>query len=105
MTIAQDGSARTISLAGNVVQFVQISGQLILEAAAIKRNGEPSSLPQLRNLAANATRQAGVIKSRLQASGAEQALTEENQVSHRPGPEASNCFLYWTFIVSSRSGF
>jgi N-acetylglucosamine kinase-like BadF-type ATPase len=94
-----------ISLAGNVVQFVQVTGQLISEAAAIKRNGEPSSLPQLRNLAANVTKQAGVIKSRLQASGTAQALTEENQVSHRTEREASSDFSHWVFVVSSQSGF
>lgn len=40
-----------VGLAGNVVQFVQFSSQLIAEAKSIKTSGSPSSIPELRKLA------------------------------------------------------
>jgi len=70
-----------VGLAGNVVQFVQFAGELISETIAIRKTGSPSSLPKLQNLAANLTKQAGLIKAHLDAARAVEELAQEDQVS------------------------
>jgi hypothetical protein len=69
-----------VSLAGNVVQFLQLTCKLISDAHEIKARGEPKSIPDLNYLAVNLTKQAAIVKSRLQASSATRSLSEENQV-------------------------
>ncbi|RYN23884.1 hypothetical protein AA0112_g9259 [Alternaria arborescens] len=68
-----------VGLAGNVVQFLQGAGTLIAEANAIRRNGSPSPLPQLRSLSKTLTDQAAVLRTRLKACSA--TLKEEDQAS------------------------
>ncbi|TEY38631.1 hypothetical protein BOTCAL_0481g00010 [Botryotinia calthae] len=68
-----------LSLAGNVMQFVDFSSKIISEARAIERNGESSSIVDLQRFASNSTKHAGIIKSRLQASSYTRPLSEENQ--------------------------
>jgi hypothetical protein len=67
-----------VSLAGNVAQFAHITGKFISEAIAIKRTGDPKSLPYLRDLSNTLTTEAGVVRSRLKATNA--TLAEEEQV-------------------------
>lgn len=67
-----------VGLAGNVVQFVQFSGQLISLAEEIKKKGAPSSLIDLRKVAQNLTQQTRVIVTRLKANTA--TLEQEEQV-------------------------
>jgi hypothetical protein len=67
-----------VGLAGNVVQFVSAAGALIKEANSIRKEGSPSSLPELKNLSEALTRQATVLQTRLKASSA--TLAEEDQV-------------------------
>jgi hypothetical protein len=69
-----------ISLAGNVVQFVELTAKLISDAREIKANGQPSSILDLKTLAENLTTQASIVKSQLQTSTAARPLSEENQV-------------------------
>ncbi|KAI5365697.1 hypothetical protein J4E82_011269 [Alternaria postmessia] len=66
-----------VGLAGNVVQFVQFSGQLISLAKEIKKKGAPSSLIDLRKVAQNLTEQTRVIVDRLTANTA--TLEQEEQ--------------------------
>lgn len=47
-------------LTGNVVQFVQFAGKIISEMNSI-RTGSPSSLPDLRSLVENLTKQSDTI--------------------------------------------
>jgi hypothetical protein len=68
-----------VGLAGNVVQFVQFSGQLISEAAEIRQRGRPQSLSHLRKLVEDLTKQDGIIKTHLGVSST--AHNEEDQVS------------------------
>ena len=56
-----------ISLTSNVVQFVQFARQLLSDIDTIQMTGNPASLPQLRPLAENLTRQAELVKTHLQA--------------------------------------
>ncbi|KAF2106175.1 hypothetical protein BDV96DRAFT_654889 [Lophiotrema nucula] len=51
-----------VGLAGNIVQFVQFSGNLISEAKAMKRAGSHTSLSRLKELSETLTRQAKIIK-------------------------------------------
>jgi hypothetical protein len=67
-----------VGLAGNVVQFVQFSGQLISLAKEIKKRGAASSLLDLRKVAQNLTQQTRVIVTRLKANTA--TLEQEEQV-------------------------
>lgn len=67
-----------VGLAGNVVQFVQFSGQLIAEASRIRKSGTPSSLPDLRNLSHALMAQADTIYRCLKSNSA--TLAEEDQV-------------------------
>jgi len=69
-----------VSLAGNVMQFVDFSSKIISEARAIEKNGESSSIADLQRFASNSTKHAGIIRSRLQASSYTRPLSEENQV-------------------------
>ncbi|TGO19000.1 hypothetical protein BTUL_0006g00330 [Botrytis tulipae] len=69
-----------LSLAGNVMQFVDFSSKIISEARAIEKNGESSSIADLQRFALNYTKHASIIKSRLQASNDTRPLSEENQV-------------------------
>ncbi|KAK7187201.1 small s protein [Paraphaeosphaeria sporulosa] len=66
-----------VGLAGNVVQFVQFSGQLLSLAKEIKKMGAPSSLLGLRKVAQNLTQQTRVIVARLKANTA--TLEQEEQ--------------------------
>ncbi|RYN83646.1 hypothetical protein AA0117_g1679 [Alternaria alternata] len=66
-----------VGLAGNVVQFVQFSGQLISLAKEIKKRGAASSLLDLRKVAQNLTQQTRVIVTRLKANTA--TLEQEEQ--------------------------
>lgn len=68
-----------VGLAGNVVQFAQFAGKLISETNSIRRTGSPSSLPGLRSLAENLTKQADTIHKCLKAGNA--TLAQEDQVS------------------------
>ena len=67
-----------VGLAGNVVQFVQFSGELLSLAKEIKEKGTPSSLLDLRKVAQNLAEQTRVIVSRLKANTA--TLEQEEQV-------------------------
>jgi hypothetical protein len=67
-----------IGLGGNVVQFVQFSGQLISLAKEIKKKGAPSSLVDLRKVAQNLIQQTRIIVTRLKANTA--ILEQEEQV-------------------------
>jgi hypothetical protein len=67
-----------VGLAGNVVQFVSAAGALIKEANSIRKEGSPSSLPKLKNLSEDLTKQAMVLQTRLKVSSA--TLAEEEQV-------------------------
>jgi hypothetical protein len=69
-----------VSLAGNVMQFLHFSSKVISEARTIEKNGGPSSIADLQRFASNSTKQAGIIRSRLQASIYTRPLSEENQV-------------------------
>ena len=69
-----------VSLAGNVMQFVDFSSKIISEARKIEKNGESSSIADLQRFASNSTKHAGIIRSRLQASSYTRPLSEENQV-------------------------
>ncbi|USP77500.1 hypothetical protein yc1106_04774 [Curvularia clavata] len=66
-----------VGLAGNVVQFVQFSGQLISLAKEIKKKGAPSSLLELRKVTEGLTQQTRVIVTRLKANAA--TLEQEEQ--------------------------
>ncbi|KAI9857130.1 MAG: hypothetical protein M1813_008621 [Trichoglossum hirsutum] len=66
-----------VGLAGNVVQFVQLAGKLISETNAIRKTGNPSSLQDLQNLSESLTKQAGAVKTHLEASNA--VLSQEDQ--------------------------
>ncbi|THV46237.1 hypothetical protein BGAL_0403g00050 [Botrytis galanthina] len=68
-----------LSLAGNVMQFVDFSSKIISEARAIEKNGESSSIADLQRFALNCTKHATIIRSRLQASIYTRPLSEENQ--------------------------
>jgi len=70
-----------VGLAGNVVQFVQFSGQLLSETIAIKRTGNPTSLPHLKACAEEIVKQSAVIQLRLNAGSIAEPLNEEDQVS------------------------
>lgn len=70
-----------LSIAGNVVQFLQFSGQLISEACVIKRMGSPSSAPELRKHAEDLTKLAGEFKTRLDARKQVGELNQEEKVS------------------------
>jgi len=70
-----------VGLAGNVVQFVQFSGQLISLAKEIKKRGAASSLLDLRKVAQNLTQQTRVIVTRLKANTV--TLEQEEQVSRQ----------------------
>jgi hypothetical protein len=59
-----------VGLAGNIVQFVQVAGQLISEANAIRKNGSPSSLAHLRDSSESLVRQAEMIKTGLKSKPA-----------------------------------
>ncbi|TAQ87101.1 hypothetical protein B7494_g4578 [Chlorociboria aeruginascens] len=61
-----------VSLAGNVVQFLQYAGELISQTKAIRRSGGPSSLPDLRKLTESLSKQACIIQTHLQAPNAAQ---------------------------------
>lgn len=65
-----------VCLAGNVVQFVQLAGKLISETNAIRKTGNPSSLQDLQNLSESLTKQAGAVKTHLEASNA--VLSQED---------------------------
>jgi hypothetical protein len=67
-----------VGLAGNVVQFVQFSAQLISIAKDIKKTGAPASLLELKELTQNLTQQTQVIVMRLKANTA--TLEQEEQV-------------------------
>lgn len=54
-----------VGLAGNVVQFVQFSGQFISLAKEIKRKGAPSSLVNLRKAVQVITHNAREIVTQL----------------------------------------
>ena len=69
-----------VSLAGNVIQFVDFSSKVISEARSIERNGDLSSITDLQRYVSNSTKQAGIIRSRLQASTYARPLSEDNQV-------------------------
>lgn len=68
-----------VGLAGNVVQFVQFSSQLISLAKEIKKKGAPPSLVAVRSLTQNLMTQTQVIITRLKANVA--TLEQEEQVS------------------------
>ncbi|KAF7936941.1 hypothetical protein BELL_0098g00040 [Botrytis elliptica] len=68
-----------LSLAGNVMQFVDFSSKIISEARAIEKNGESSSIADLQRFALSSTKHARIIRSRLQASSYIRPLSEENQ--------------------------
>jgi hypothetical protein len=68
-----------VGLAGNVVQFVQFTGELISETNSIRRTGSPSSLPDLRRLSEDLIQQADTIHKCLKASNA--SLAQEDQVN------------------------
>jgi hypothetical protein len=77
-----------VGLAGNVVQFVFAAGALIKEANSIRKEGSPSSLPKLKTLSEDLTKQATVLQTRLKASSA--TLPEEDQVRE---PSIHPCFV------------
>jgi hypothetical protein len=66
-----------MGLAGNVVQFVQFSGQLISLAKEIKKKGAPSSLIDLRKVAQNLAQQTRVIVTRVKANTATHEQEEQ----------------------------
>ncbi|TGO51493.1 hypothetical protein BCON_0160g00180 [Botryotinia convoluta] len=68
-----------LSLAGNVMQFVDFSSKIISEAHAIEKNGESSSIADLQCFALDSTKHARIIRSRLQTSSYTRPLSEENQ--------------------------
>jgi len=68
-----------VGLAGNVVQFIQGAGQLISISAQIRKNGSPSSIPELQKLSRELTTQAAIVKSRLE--GRNGTLVSEDKVS------------------------
>jgi len=68
-----------VGLAGNVVQFIQGVGQLISISAQIRKNGSPSSVPELQKLSRELTTQATIVKSRLE--GRNGTLVSEDKVS------------------------
>lgn len=67
-----------VSLAGNVVQIMQFTGEFIDEIRSIKRTGNPKSLSDFRRLSNSLTTQAGLVRSRLNASNT--TLAQEEQV-------------------------
>ena len=67
-----------VGLAGTVVQFVQFSAQLVSIAKDIRKNGAPSSLPNLKTLTKSLIQQTEVIATRLKANAA--TLEAEEQV-------------------------
>lgn len=67
-----------VGLAGNIVQFVQFSGQLLSLANEIKKKGAASSLLGLRKVAQNLTLQTRSIVTQLKANTA--TLEQEEQV-------------------------
>lgn len=69
-----------VGLASNVVQFVGFAHTLVSEANAIRKNGAPSSIPDLKDLAQRSVNQAAIIKTRLRASG--DTLQQEHQYLH-----------------------
>ena len=66
-------------LAGNVVQFVQFAGKIISEIDSIRRTGSPSSLPDLRSLAENLTKQSDTIHKCLKGNTSQ--VSQEDEVS------------------------
>ena len=68
-------------LAGNVVQFVQSTGELISETNAIPKTGSPASLPELRKLTETLIKQAESIQNCLATNaGTSTTLAQEDQV-------------------------
>lgn len=72
-----------VSLAGNVVQFVQFAGELISQTITIRKNGGPSSLSELKKLTESLRNQACVITTHLEAGAVNQVLAQEDQVSDK----------------------
>ncbi|CAO2653869.1 Nn.00g106020.m01.CDS01 [Neocucurbitaria sp. VM-36] len=68
-----------VGLAGNVVQFITSAGTFLKEANEIRKSGSPLSLPKLKTLTEVLTRQAALLKTRLEASSAVKTLAEEDQ--------------------------
>ncbi|CAI6337945.1 unnamed protein product [Periconia digitata] len=66
-----------VGLAGNVVQFVQFSGQLIAETSRIRQDGSPSSLPGLLKSSEKLITQTKIIFKCLKSKS--ETLTEEDQ--------------------------
>lgn len=71
-----------VSLSGAVVQFVQFAGKLIEDANSIKDNGTTSSIPDLRKLAEDLTKQADDFRKHLRGNNA--ALRQDDEVWHTP---------------------
>jgi hypothetical protein len=69
-----------VALAGNVLQFVQFSGQLITDLSSIRTTGHVKALPPLKSLAEELVKQASILQVRLEANAAVQALSQEDQV-------------------------
>jgi hypothetical protein len=69
-----------VGLAGNVVQFIQFTGQLVTQAKEIKERGRPSSLPALQNLATQLKNHATILRVHLEDSAKAKPLSKENQV-------------------------
>lgn len=65
-------------LTGNVVQFVQFAGKIISEMNSI-RTGSPSSLPDLRSLVENLTKQSDTIHKCLKGNTSQ--VSQEDEVS------------------------
>jgi hypothetical protein len=67
-----------VSLSGSVVQLVQFASKLIAEAKSIRDTGSVSSIPELRKLAEDLTKQAEDFQKSLRGNNA--TLRKDDQV-------------------------
>lgn len=70
-----------VGLAGNVVQFVHTSAEILAQSKAIWRTGNPSSITELRTLTETLTKQVEMMQSSLEMNRANTTnISPEDQV-------------------------
>lgn len=79
-----------IGLAGNVLQFVEFAGSLISETIKIKRSGIPSSIPHLKRLTDDLTKQASHVHKCLATNTNTESIAQEDQVCATTLSQASS---------------
>jgi len=70
-----------VGLVGNVIQIVQGVGSLLSLAQEFRKCGSPSSLSELRNNVGTFTRQATVLRSRLETDSATRSVEDQGRLN------------------------